>query len=258
MKLSGQEIVHYLKELKKDTANHDIFEVEDLATLVFAMEAHKQAEYFIYCEELCYSEQAKKLIAYFTKNSKTSLAVNRKLYERVVEKDNAQGLLATFKAPHYSLKDYKDAKNVVVLDGIETPGNVGTIIRTCDACQVDLIIVVNEKARLFNPKTMLASRGMQLFVPIIESTYEETQQFLLDSKFDIYLAEPIEGHDYQEYQYQGKNAIVVGSERYGIDKRFFTKPHLKIFIPMSGRMTSLNVGVAASIIIYEAYMRQKR
>lgn len=256
--MNNNEVIRSIKELKKNTKNHSIFEVEDLATLDFAMKDHLKALLFVYCEELCYSDLAKRVINYFKSNSKEVYEVSEKLYERVVDKDNAQGLIATFKAPTYNLNDYKDARNIVILDGIETPGNVGTMIRTCDACRTDLIIITNEKARLFSPKTMLASRGMQLFVPIIESDYETTQKFLDENHFDVYLAEPIEGKDYQKYTYQGKNAIVVGSERYGIDKRYFDHPHLKVFIPMKGRMTSLNVGVAASIIIYEAFMQQNR
>ncbi len=257
MTLSIQEVIHYIKNLKKDTTNHSIYEVEDLSTLLYALDAQLEAEYFIYCPELCYSEEAKKIINYFTKHNRLGVyEVGKKVYQKVVEKANAQGFIATFRAQQYALNDFKDAKNIVVLDGIETLGNLGTIIRTCDACEVDGIIVINQKARIFNPKVMLASRGMQLFLPLVETSYEECQQFLLNEHFDIYLAEPDNGKDYKSYAYQGKNAILVGSERYGIDKRFFEHPHYQVFIPMKGKMGSLNVGVAASIIIYEVFMQK--
>lgn len=257
MKTMNQyEATRYFKELKKDKTNETMIVAEDLSVLEFAMKKKLRANVFAYCPELTYSDVAKRIIAYFTTHSGETIVLSKKLYARIVDKDNAQGLIASFLFPRRKLDQFKEAKKVVVLDGIETPGNVGTIFRTADAVGVDLIIITNEVARVFSPKALRASRGMLLFIPFVVSDFEETSLFLTNNGFNLYLAEPIEGKEYKAYSYDGKVALAFGSERYGIDKRYFTIPHYKVFIPMKGLMTSLNVGVAASIVIYEAFLRR--
>ncbi|MDE6584169.1 MAG: hypothetical protein K2K15_02085, partial [Anaeroplasmataceae bacterium] len=89
-------------------------------------------------------------------------------------------------------------------------------------------------------------------------TYQEAQAFLNQKQYTIYLGEPELGLDYQKYSYEGKIAIVVGNERFGIQEEWYSHPHQKVFIPMQGTQNSLNVGVAASILAYEAYMKRRK
>ncbi|MDD3383744.1 MAG: TrmH family RNA methyltransferase [Bacilli bacterium] len=251
-----KEIINIMKKLKNDTSNKTYYVVEDLSIFKLTKDFKLFCDTFFYCDELIYSDEAKEIVGYYKINSRICNKINKKSYNNLVSKDNAQGLIGTFKYLKKEIGDFKNAKFVVVLDGLETPGNVGSIMRTCDACGVDLILVINTRARIFNPKVMQASRGMQFFNNIIETDFKSANDFLTSNGFDIFLAEPIDGKNYKYYKYDGKIAIVVGSERYGIDKSWYDYKHNRVFIPMIGKMTSLNVSIAASIVIYEAFMKR--
>ena len=111
---------------------------------------------------------------------------------------------------------------------------------------------------MHNPKITSSSRGCNLLIPTAIASYEEAQQWLLENNYDIYLGEPNLGKDYQSYDYQNNIAIVVGNERFGINEEWYNNKHIKVFIPMFGSNNSLNVGVAASILVYEATMQRKK
>lgn len=148
-------------------------------------------------------------------------------------------------------------KTIAVLDGLEYPGNIGTIFRTADAAMIDCIILIDCKTNVNNEKTITSSRGMVFKVPFYVMELSQTQRFLLDYDFDILLCEPKDGVSYTNINYDNKIAMVFGSERYGINDVWFSCLSKKVYIPMFGDMESLNVGVAASLIMYQSYLRKQ-
>ena len=138
------------------------------------------------------------------------------------------------------------------------PGNMGTIIRSMDATNFDALISINPNTKLNNPKLVHSARGMNLVIPQLECSYEECQKFIESNNFTPYLGEPILGLSYDETKYNDKLAIVVGSERYGITPDWYNHKNEKVFIPMYGIMGSLNVGVAASILMFEVKQQKNR
>ena len=108
-------------------------------------------------------------------------------------------------------------------------------------------------------KTTVASRGANIITPTIIMDIDDCIKMLIENDYDVYLGEPILGKMYKDYNYKGKIAIVVGNERFGIDKKWYEvscEKIKKVFIPMYGSNNSLNVAIAASILLYEA--RTKR
>jgi outer membrane protein len=87
---------------------------------------------------------------------------------------------------------------------------------------------------------------------------QPVQQKLLELNYDIFLGEPVLGKSYDEYDYKGNVAIVIGNERYGIDPKWYESKHKKVYIPMEGLMGSLNVSVAGSILLFEALKNRKK
>ena len=160
---------------------------------------------------------------------------------------------------------YNEVKKVVgnkeflmILDHLEIPGNIGTIYRTLDSINCDGVILVDSISKINNEKITSSSRGCNLIIPTISDTYQNVLKYLLDNNYEIFLGEPKLGLDYQEYNYKGKIAIVVGNERFGINQDWYNHKSTKVFIPMEGSQNSLNVSVAASILAYEAYMKRKK
>lgn len=252
-------VIKEIKEYKKKV--HDnIMVIEDLFILSLRYKYNFKVIKFLYCDEKIFSEEAIKLKDFYLSICKDGYRISEKTFNYLSEKNNSVGLIAVVQHTGLSFKDINKEKHkfVLVLDGIETPGNLGTIFRTADSTKVDLIINVDLKTSVYNPKTIQSSRGMCLLVPFINTTYEEVSKFLLDNDYKILLSEPLEGKDYSNVDYNGNIAIVVGSERFGINSKWYENKHQKIYIPMYGEMDSLNVGVATSILLYEASKKRNK
>jgi len=245
-------IIKEIKDLKRHPKLDKVV-VEDLAVFTFMLQEKRPLDVFIYAPELIYSDEAKKVIEYYSKCA-PSYTVSKKTYQAIAEKDNATGLIGIVPFKFYNLKDINptDYDFIVVADKLENPGNLGTLLRTMDGAGASLLINVDPIVNLTSPKLVAASRGMNLFIKQVRCSYEEAQKFLLDNKYTIYLGEPDLGKPYNTYDYQGKIALVVGGERYGINPLWYQHDHQKVFIPMSGKMGCLNVSIAAAILIYEA------
>lgn len=164
---------------------------------------------------------------------------------------------------YFSLSDVKDIaftdKSVVlVLDGVEIPGNVGTMIRVADGAGVDAVFICNRKARMTHPKLLQSSMGSVLNIPIVEFvSADECYEALRSRGFEIYLTDSRAEKSYYEYPYGKRCAFVMGSERYGISRGWYDKDVKLLSIPMFGKCDSLNVGVAATVVCYEASLKNK-
>ena len=183
--------------------------------------------------------------------------ISKSTFDSIRQKENSAGLLALIRLDLKELDDLKNLDYLIVCDGLEIPGNIGTIYRSMDAASCDGMILVNSVTKPTNPKLCSSARGCNLLIPTANETYENTLNWLLENDYTIYLGEPNLGKSFKEYDYKGKIAIVVGSERFGINPDWYNHKHEKVFIPMYGSNNSLNVGVAASILIYEATTKRK-
>ncbi len=245
-----------IKEIKgyKKKFNNKIMIIEDLSILKLRYKYNFKVLKFLYCDEKIFSDESKKIKSLYLTVSSEIYAISSKVYNSLSDKENSAGMIAVVAIDLLNLDSVDIVKNsfILVLDGIELPGNLGTIFRTADAINIDLVINVDLVTSVFNNRTLSNSRGMCLKVPFVNTTYEKAQQFLLDNKYRILLSEPKEGTCYSKMNYDGKIAIVVGNERFGINKKWYDNTHEKLYIPMYGDSESLNVGVATSILLYEA------
>jgi len=253
----NNEFFQMIKENKKNPKN-EFYVVEELFILEMSLKYSCEIIGLLYCDELCYSDTTKKIIEKYKNICDKVYKISKKIYQSLSEKDNSSGMIALIRKPYIDLNSIDEKyKKILVLNGIEIPGNLGTMIRTCDATNFDLIIMVNKVTSFSNYKSISSSRGMFLKIPFVVTDYIDAQKFLINNNYDVYLGEPILGKPYNEYDYNNKVAIVVGNERYGIDSRWYEYKHKKVFIPMFGEMKSLNVSIAASIIMYEVAMKKE-
>ncbi len=254
----NNELVQKIKELKRHPKeNHYI--IEELFILSLIKKYNKKIDTILYSEEDIYSADAKEILNYLITNSLNVGKISHKMYLQLSEKDNASGIMVLYKDEE-NFKDLLEKKPefILILDQIELPGNLGTMIRTADACDIDLIILVNPITKIENPKSIASSRGMFLRIPTITMSYPEAQSYLNNNNYRIFLGEPYLGTPHNLTNFDGNIAIVVGNERYGINQEWYNHKHEKIFIPMWGEMSSLNVGVAASILMYEAKIKRNK
>lgn len=253
----SHQIIKTIRKLKRKSINN-LLVIEGLGVMEMAIKNPLEVKAFIYCDELIYSEEAILIKEKYEHIAENVYMVSKKTYISIADKDNSGGFIAIVK--HNTLDiDEVDLNNynlVLILNGLELPGNMGSIYRTCYASKVDLIINVDCITDISNPKFVTSSRGVFFDIPTVNSTYEIVQKKLLEADYRILLAEPVLGKSYHGFNYDGKVAIVVGSERFGINENWYANRNEKIFIPMCDNIKSLNVGVAASILIYEAAIKK--
>lgn len=248
-------IIKEIKDLQKKSSN-DLVYIDDLSSIMLITKYDIKLETFIYCDEFDYHSDTQLLISDLVKKAKNTYTISKSTFEYLRQKENTVGLIAVVKYPSLNLDSLKDKDFIVVCDRLEIPGNIGTIYRTMDAVGKLGMLLVDAVVKPQSAKLTLASRGCNLLIPTVSTSYSSAQEWLLENGYTIYLGEPNLGKSYKEYDYNGKIAIVVGSERFGINQEWYNNPHQKVFIPMCGSNNSLNVSVAASILIYEAAMKK--
>lgn len=175
-------------------------------------------------------------------------------------KGNHQGIMLNVPDYEYAQVDElleKDNPLLVILDHIEDPHNLGAIVRTCEAAGVDGIIIPKNRSVEVTSTVMRTSVGALDYVKIARVTnLRDTMEYLKKKGFWI-VGTDMNGTDYQEIDYRGKMALVIGSEGFGMAR--LVKEHCDFIasIPMNGKVNSLNASVAAGIIIYEAISKRK-
>ncbi|MCJ7841016.1 hypothetical protein MUB24_08895 [Lederbergia sp. NSJ-179] len=243
----------------KNADTEMLFAVEGIWAHQKLMETDIEIESLLFCPECIYSEEAFHLVKKSLKKAKNVYVVSKKVMERFSQGNKLDGLISIGLFPRYNIESLKLKKHpvVVILDGLEQAGNIGTILRTCDGAGVDGIFICNKKVKLTNPKLIKASMGGAFTVPIIEfADVTACINWLRKYHFHIYLADTRANRTYKQYEYEGNTALVIGSERYGISEEWYDCHTQQLFIPMHGLCDSLNVGTATAVIVYEITMKK--
>jgi tRNA G18 (ribose-2'-O)-methylase SpoU len=212
-------------------------------------------EMFLWCPEAAYSAEAQALGTQVAARARCAYRVAPAVLDRLCERERPDGMLSLVRLPAWDAGRIELGSDALVLvaDAIEIPGNLGTLLRTLDACGGDCLIVTNRRARLNHPKVFRGSRGMNLRVPVIEfAGPADAATWLRERDFGIVLATVSAGATpYQQASYWRRTAVVVGNERTGITRPWFSRASAEVTIPMLGQADSLNVAVSASILMYD-------
>ena len=214
----------------------------------------------VVCPEYVYTPEAERAVETLASRCAERYTVRAKTYDKISERDKPDGILTIAKLPKHDLADFKPDKNsvVLVIDGVEIPGNIGTMLRVVDGAGADAVFLCNRKARLTHPKLIHSSMLAILTVPIFEfESVALCSEYLNKKGFTVYLADTRAQSMYYELPYGTRTAFVMGSERYGIAREWYDCKHEEIAIPMLGKCDSLNVGVAATVLLYEACIKNK-
>ena len=208
-----------------------------------------QVEFGFYTREFLSDERARILV----ERLKNLEEVSSSTMEKISDTQTPQGILLVVRQKFSVLEEVLAKKIIAVLDGVQDPGNVGTILRTAEAFDCGMILL-DGSAEIFNPKVVRSSMGAIFYLPIIKMSHEEFLNLqgveilaaALDSSAEIYYS----------HEFGKKVAIVFGSEANGVSKKILDVAK-KIFIPMSGHAESLNVATSAAIILSEAIKQLK-
>ena len=187
--------------------------------------------------------------------------VEQRLFNELAETVTPQGIVAVARRRWERLIDIKKTAGswlLVVADGIQDPGNLGTIVRSADAAGADGVILLEGTADIFNPKTLRATMGSVFHIPIIQDvTFPEIREFLRAEGIKLIAAVPRKGQAVYDCSMTGDCAILTGGEAAGPQSETLLAAAEYVHIPMPGQAESLNVAVSAGILLFEA-VRQRR
>ncbi|MFI5706190.1 TrmH family RNA methyltransferase [Kribbella sp. NPDC051620] len=212
---------------------------------------------FYYCAEVCDQPQTAAEIA---ARAHEVYRISPKMLARVSRRSRSDGLISIARLPEWRAEDVRlsESSLVLVADGVEYAGNLGTLIRTVDAARADCLVLTSRRARPNHPAVYAASRGMVLTTPVLEFTsITEAASWLKKRAFEVHLADPAATDSYKTPQYQGRTAFVVGSEGEGLHQAWHEQGFEKVSIPMLGQADSLNVALSAGILLFEARARKE-
>ena len=181
--------------------------------------------------------------------------ISSEVYEKLAYRASTEGVIgvATWKDLHISALRLKtDNPLILVMEAPEKPGNIGAILRTADAANVDAVIIANPKTDLYNPNVIRSSVGGVFTNTIAAGSTTEIISFLRKHSVNIYGAILQSSISYHEQDFTKATAIVVGTEHEGLSAEWRENTAQNIIIPMGGSIDSMNVSVAAGILIFEA------
>ncbi|GHS98210.1 rRNA methyltransferase [Bacteroidia bacterium] len=184
--------------------------------------------------------------------------VSESVFQKIAYREGSDGILALTQQKSHTIQDLNLPDNpfVIVLEAVEKPGNLGAILRTADAAQVDAVIVCDPLTDIYNPNVIRSSVGCLFTVPVAVSTNEETLVFLKNKQIQTFAAELTAAQWYQDTDFTAPSAIIMGTEADGLTDFWLNNAAQRIKIPMRGVIDSLNVSVSTAVITFEA-MRQR-
>ena len=182
------------------------------------------------------------------------------VFKRAADTQTPQGVLTVLKQPVYEQEEILSAENglYLLVENLQDPGNLGTILRTAEGAGVTGVIITRETVDIFNPKTIRATMGSVYRVPFLYVESLETILKEMHRRGIVTYAAHLQGEKaYDSFSFRESTAFLIGSEGSGLKKETADLADFYLRIPMEGRVESLNAAVSASILMYEAY-RQRR
>ena len=240
-----------LQQKSQERRQRGLFVVEGRREIERCIQSGYQVDTLFWCPEIFGAEEP-------TVDGARVFQVSADIYNKVAYRGGTEGVIAEVVAQQHTLDSLKLKKRplVVVLESVEKPGNVGAILRSADAANVDAVIVCDPQCDLYNPNIIRASVGAFFNVPTVACTSEQCIKWLKARGIRILTAQLQDSYDYYDYDMKGATAIVMGTESTGLTDQWREAADAHIRIPMLGRLDSLNVSVSAAILMYEA-VRQR-
>lgn len=246
-----------LREKKTRDQTNSIL-VEGLREVLCAWAARLSFKELYLCPDLI-GPKDKPMVDNMIRFSETKVTeVTERAFDKVAFGNRKEGIIAICQKPQRHLEDLKlsDRPFLVIVEKVEKPGNLGAILRTCDAAGVEGLILCDSQTDLFNPNVIRASMGTIFSVKVITASNDKALAFLRKNQVRICAATPQAKTLYTQTSLKDSLAIVVGNEEEGLSPFWLYNADVQVKIPMQGKADSLNVSASSAILIYEA-LRQR-
>ena len=240
-----------LQEKSRARKKSGLFVIEGKRELSLALKGDYSISKILFCDAIFNEDELKNLDIHSTEIIK----INTTVYQKIAQRDSTEGIIAIAKSKNLTLENVViKNKNplILVAEAPEKPGNIGALLRTADAANVDAVLIANAKTDMYNPNIIRSSVGCVFTNQIATGSTSEIISFLKENNFAIYCAALQVAENYNTQNFQHSTAIVVGTEAIGLSNEWLQNSTQNIIIPMQGQIDSLNVSVAAAILIFEA------
>lgn len=252
---SNAQVKRLLQLQKKSKARNEekVFLVEGLRMFV---EVPAERVQKVYISESLYNKKKQEL-----KLERFSVEIlTDSVFSHVSDTKTPQGILCVVKQKKYDIEEFLNLENphFMVLDNLQDPGNLGTIVRTAEGAGVNAIFLNKESVDIYNPKTIRSTMGSIYRMPVIYvEDLLELLQIFRERGIKSYAAHLDGKNSYDKESYQSGTAILIGNEGNGLREEVASAADVWVQIPMQGQVESLNAAIAASILMFEVY-RQRR
>lgn len=243
-----------LQEKSRERRKTNLFVIEGQREISLAIKGGYLLKTLLFCSEIISEEEI-----FALKESSNSdvefIEITLEIYEKLAYRSSTEGVLAIAHTKTLQLSNLQLATRnplILIAEAPEKPGNIGAILRTADAANVDAVIIANAKTDMYNPNIIRSSVGCLFTNTIATGSTSEIISFLKDNKINIYCAALQASVQYDIIDFKKPTAIVVGTEATGLSDEWLQNSSQNIIIPMQGEIDSMNVSVAAGILIFEA------
>jgi TrmH family RNA methyltransferase len=233
--------------------------VEGRDEIALALESGARPAELVYAPDLIQAPGAASLLDRARAAGAVLVEVDERVFRKLAYREHPDGWLAAVALAHHRLDTLRlpSAPLLLVSEGVEKPGNLGAMLRTADAAGVDAVIACNPRTDWGNPNVVRASKGALFALQVADAPTTDVQAWLRARNVRPVVATPAATVPYTACDLRGAVAVVVGAEHEGVSNPWLAGDAQPVAIPMVGRVNSLNVSIAAALLLYEA-LRQRR
>jgi TrmH family RNA methyltransferase len=246
-------LVKRIRSLKsrRERAESGFFLVEGLQPVGAALEADWEVDVLLYAPDLLAGAYAPSLLDDARRLGLRLQPISTKIMESLAEKDNPQGVLALVKQRALRLSDLGTIRSGVALVSPQDPGNVGSILRTIDAAGADSLFLLDGGVDLYHPTCVRASMGTLFWKPVIQTRFHEFVAWAKERGLQLLGTSTRARTDYREISTGNTPWVVLlGNEQKGLSAEQLAVCDMTMSLPMRGKISSLNLSVAAGIFLY--------
>ena len=252
IKSKDNERIKHAKSLLKNKYRKEEckFVIEGLRIIKQSIECECDIDYILYSDD--FAQKNIEFVEHITVNKIKSYLIDNNLVKELAETENAQGVFAIVNSTKYTLDKIlkEEIEFVLILDRIQDPGNMGTLIRSADASGVCAIINLKGCVDIYNPKVIRSTMG-SIFNTVIIEDEQNCISILKENGFTIVSSTLETNKYYNEIEYNGKIALVIGNEGNGIEPEILKNSDELVKIPIYGKAESLNAAIAGGILMYD-------
>lgn len=237
-------------EKPRERRKQQLFIIEGKKEISMAIEAGYKIGNLFFCDDIIDVDD----IPHQLKDEKLLIPVSKEVFDKIAVREGTGGMIAVAEMRLHALDQIQLSKNplILILEGVEKPGNLGAILRTADAVNADAVIICDTQTDFYNPNVIRSSLGCVFTKQVAAATSEETIAWLKKNNINIYCTYLQASQAYHTVDFQSASAIVMGTEATGLTDVWVKQASANIIIPMLGKIDSMNVSTAAAVVVFEA------